>query len=121
MAGAIGEIDAADDSRDDSGAQAAIARVYQLPHGFTAEFRAEPEKLEPGAVNVEGIVCEWSPHRPHIRSARARRKFLRSCTAARADFLRDLAQGLGGAILNVDLDEHSQPLEATVFRPQVAQ
>jgi hypothetical protein len=92
-----------------------LARAYRLPHGFTAEFKAELDRIKPGEVNPSGNTCEWSPHVPYIRSASARRKFLQAYIAVRDDFLRDLARVIGGSILNIDLDEHYRPSGSTVF------
>lgn len=99
---------------------ARLERAYRLPHGFTVEFRAELDRINPREFNPRGIICEWSPHIPHIRSARARRKFGAAYVTARNDFLQDVAQMTGETILAVDLDEQDRPFSTSAFKPQVA-
>ncbi|MER8373683.1 hypothetical protein [Mesorhizobium sp. M1406] len=69
-------------------------RRIALPHGYEVEF----------AVGSSGLSRKWYPTRPVIRSNRARRRLLSAYREARANFLRDVATGLGGTVVVADTE-----------------
>jgi len=71
----------------------AIERKFSLPFGHCAIFRWHPSEL---------LAVFWAPDPPHIRRARAQRKFFAAYQAARSEFLEEVAAVVGGNILVVD-------------------
>ncbi|HEV2605006.1 MAG TPA: hypothetical protein VGU24_15220 [Microvirga sp.] len=69
-----------------------IQRTFALPLGFKATFR--------WARN--GLAVEWVPAPPCIKSARHWRKFSNAYSAARRDFMRDVATAIGGNVAILD-------------------
>jgi hypothetical protein len=71
----------------------AHTRSYALPFGFSAEF-----SYTPGGP----LVVAWSPDIPRIRKTRPFKKFFAEYTAARNDFLREIAALVDGNVMVVD-------------------
>ena len=94
-------------------------RRYRLGFGVAVEFVFRPGECQKDDLSATALVCEWDPAMPRFRPGNAKNKFLRRYTAARDDFLQDVAQLVGGSVLNVDLDEQYRPSEMTVFAPQM--
>jgi hypothetical protein len=94
-------------------------RRYQLGFGVAVEFVFRPTECRKDGLSATALVCEWDPAMPRFQPGNAKNKFLRRYTAARDDFLQDVAQLLGGSILNVDIDEQRRSAEMTAFAPQV--
>jgi hypothetical protein len=92
-------------------------RRYRLGFGLTVEFIFRPELARRGEVCPGALSCDWDPAIPRFPPGNTRNKFLRRYRAARNDFYQDVAQLLGGNLMNVD--EHNRPGETTVFKPVV--
>lgn len=69
-------------------------RTARLPHGYRVTFAFAPDA---------GLVTEWTPHEPRIKSARAFRRFFAAYKAERDAFMRDIATMLGGEVLVADV------------------
>jgi hypothetical protein len=92
---------------------APFTRSYRLPFGFVAEFSLDLADL------ASGFACDWTPHFPVIHANRARRKFFDAYAAARADFLQDAVQMIGGSAVVVDTGERAG--QVTVIEPRAVQ
>jgi hypothetical protein len=90
-------------------------RRFKLLHGVRVTFRFDgkpPLRLE----------CEWDPEVPEFTSPRVARRFERAYLAARNEFMREVAQLIGGTILVADLSQDYRTVQCiTAFKPETCQ
>jgi len=83
-----------------------ITHAAKLPFGYAVEFTWSRDG---------GMKVEWAPDVPAIRSQRHFRKFFAAYVAARATFLRQVADVVGGAVAVADVGGDDTPV--SVVRP----
>jgi len=83
-----------------------IKHAAKLPFGYAVEFTWTRDG---------GMKVEWTPTVPTIRSERAFKRFFAAYVAARATFLRQVADVVGGAVAVADVGGDDTPV--SVVRP----
>jgi len=79
-----------------------LKRTAHLPLGYVAEFRWSGSRFD----------VLWEPDLPRISSERHRRKFVKAYTAARDEFMTEVATLIGGAVATLT------PEGVSVVQPQ---
>jgi hypothetical protein len=85
-------------------------RRFKLHHGVRVTFSFSSPQT--------GVQCEWDPAIPRFTSNSAARKFEKAYRAARDSFFEDVAQLIGGAVLNVDVDAAGRLERMTEYVPK---
>jgi len=93
-------------------------RSYRIGYGYCCEFTLDLDAIKPGSIDLAGLKCEWEPSMPSISGKGAQERFVASYRRARDDFMQDIAQLLGGNVLNLDIDQYGNILATSCASPQ---
>ena len=72
-----------------------IMGIFKLPYGYKVTFSHS------GQLNDGNVKAEWEPEFPYLKKYRARKKFLVEYDKARQEFIQQIANALGGTIMDV--------------------